>query len=74
MNSKKTKILHIQLRSIALELILFWRFQLVLNRVKPVYDPDLLGACLTLTANQLGQYSNSHGRSAYCYAEFAVFA
>ena len=44
--------------------------------IKPVYDPDRPDGRLILTAsafNQLGQYTSSPGRRAYCYAELAVF-
>lgn len=47
-----------------------------LNPIKPVYDPDWPDGWFDLTAsafNQLGQYTSSPGRRAYCYPELAVF-
>ena len=47
-----------------------------LNPIKPVCEPDQPDGRIDLTAsafNQLYQYTNSPGRSGYCYAELAVF-
>jgi len=75
--TKKKKISHRHLRSVAWELIpLFgpWSRR-GLNPIKPVYNPDRPDGRLNLTAsafNQLCQYTSSPGRRGYCYAELAV--
>ena len=73
----KKNIPHKQLRSIAWVLIHFGAFSWrELNAFKLVYDPNQLESQLSLTPsafNQLGQYTISPGRKAYCYAELAVF-